>query len=219
MFWIISCTGLRLWDKNLQFTFNNLSIFFKNHRVIEWYGLEDILKIIQSQLPAMGWLTLTRPGCPGPHPTWPWTPWEMGHKSLDSRVQVKMSLFHRAIKQVYPLSLQMKFGEVRMVLLLQSTWLDSYRNNFCVALNVGKFHFFCPSLTASVRTGSRRRSWSEIAFELERDDLVSFLTCSNSTTLLIFSKHESILSEVENPGQCRGIWTRLISPGYGWGVA
>jgi len=23
--------------------------------------------------------TATRPGCPGPHPTWPWTPPEMGH--------------------------------------------------------------------------------------------------------------------------------------------
>jgi len=40
-------------------------------RFTEWLELEVILKIIQYQLPAMGWLPSTSSGCPGPHPGQP----------------------------------------------------------------------------------------------------------------------------------------------------
>lgn len=96
---------------------------------------------------------------------------------------------------------------------LQPAWSDIYRNDFRVAVNMAKFHLL--PLISDCIPGQ----WFEIAFELERDDLVSLLAWSNSTTLLIFSKHESTFSGVENPGQCRGIWTRLILPEYGWGAA
>lgn len=44
----------------------------KNHRFIEWFGLDRILKIIsfQPNLPCAGTLS-PRPDCPRLHPTWP----------------------------------------------------------------------------------------------------------------------------------------------------
>ena len=54
------------------------------YRIIEWLRLEGTLKIIQSQLPALGWLPSTRSGRPGPQP-WPWAPPGMGHPQLSGQ--------------------------------------------------------------------------------------------------------------------------------------
>jgi len=55
-----------------------------NHRITEWLGLEGTSRIIklrpsppQAGLPTS--TSNTSPGCPGPHPTRPWTPPGMGH--------------------------------------------------------------------------------------------------------------------------------------------
>jgi len=45
-----------------------------NHRITEWLGLEGTLRITELQPPAMGRVALTRPSCPGRHPTCPWMP-------------------------------------------------------------------------------------------------------------------------------------------------
>ena len=53
-----------------------------HHRIIEWMGLKRTTMIIQFQpLPPLlcSGSPTTRPGCPEPHPAWPWAPPGMGH--------------------------------------------------------------------------------------------------------------------------------------------
>jgi len=54
----------------------------QNHRITEWPGLEGTSRIMNLQPPCQAGPSIspfTRPGCPGPHPTWPWTPPGTGH--------------------------------------------------------------------------------------------------------------------------------------------
>ena len=56
-----------------------LKSIWKDHRIIEWPRLEGTSRIMEATTspPQAGPSTSTfnpRPGCPGPHLTWPWTP-------------------------------------------------------------------------------------------------------------------------------------------------
>ena len=49
-------------------------LLLQNHRITEWPGLEGISRIMNLQPPCQAGpptSPFTRPGCPGPHPTWP----------------------------------------------------------------------------------------------------------------------------------------------------
>ena len=52
--------------------------------IIDGFGLERTLRINHLVPTALPWAGTppTRPGCPKPHPAWPWTPPRMGHPQL-----------------------------------------------------------------------------------------------------------------------------------------
>ena len=90
-------------EKLLDFMWLHLLPSF--HRITEWPGLEGTSRIMNLQPPCQtGPPTspFTRPGYPGPHPSWPWTPPGTGHpqplwaapgKELPPNIQPKSSLF------------------------------------------------------------------------------------------------------------------------------
>jgi len=54
------------------------------HRIIEWLGLEGTSRDRWAPIPLLQAVPPTfipnvKPGCPGPHPTWPWIPPVEGH--------------------------------------------------------------------------------------------------------------------------------------------
>ena len=52
-------------------------MFSQNHRMA-WVEKDHNDHLVSTPLQCAGSPT-TRPGCPGPHPAWPWMPPEMGH--------------------------------------------------------------------------------------------------------------------------------------------
>jgi len=80
-----------------------------NHRITEWPGLEGIMNLQPPCRAGPPTSPFTRPGCPGPHPTWPWAPPGTGiynlsgqpvpaphhsrSKELPPNIQPKSSLF------------------------------------------------------------------------------------------------------------------------------
>lgn len=65
-------------DPDFQGSLSGISLTCSNKewracRILEWFGLEGAIKIIQFHPPAMDRDTYPGPGCPKPHPTWPAT--------------------------------------------------------------------------------------------------------------------------------------------------
>lgn len=53
-----------------------------DHRIIEWFRFTGTLKPVWFQPTAVGNTPATSPGCPRPHPFWPWALRRMGHSQL-----------------------------------------------------------------------------------------------------------------------------------------
>ena len=59
-----------------------MSLGYPTYRTIEGPGLKRITMIISSNPLLCAGSPTSRPGCPEPHPAWPWIPAGMGHPQL-----------------------------------------------------------------------------------------------------------------------------------------